>query len=76
MNRSFALAMSLLLIAGALVLAADWPQWRGPYATEFRRKRGCSRNGPKEGPKLRLAVTRPRSRATRLPPLSAIAFMC
>ncbi len=41
------------LLAGALpLLAADWPQWRGPNRDDVSKETGLLRTWPKDGPKL------------------------
>jgi outer membrane protein assembly factor BamB len=44
-------ASLMLLVAGTLV-AADWPQWRGPQRNGLSRETGLLKQWPKEGPKL------------------------
>jgi outer membrane protein assembly factor BamB len=51
MNRPLALVVPLILIGGAL-LAADWPQWRGPNRDGVSKEIGLLTQWPTEGPKL------------------------
>ena len=44
-------ASLMLLVAGKLV-AADWPQWRGPQRNGLSQETGLLKQWPKEGPKL------------------------
>jgi outer membrane protein assembly factor BamB len=46
------LAVSALLLAGASVGAADWPQWRGPNRDGVSTETGLLKEWPKGGPKL------------------------
>jgi outer membrane protein assembly factor BamB len=53
MNRIFALAFSALFAAFALVLlAADWPQWRGLNRDGVSKETGLLQQWPEGGPKL------------------------
>jgi outer membrane protein assembly factor BamB len=44
-------ASLMLLVAGRLI-AADWPQWRGPQRNGVSQETGLLKEWPKEGPKL------------------------
>jgi outer membrane protein assembly factor BamB len=54
-NKSIA-KMSFGFAAGAIVLsallAADWPQWRGPQRTGISQETGLLKEWPSEGPRL------------------------
>ena len=41
-----------LVVLGALVTGADWPQWRGPQRTGISTETGLLKDWPKGGPKL------------------------
>jgi outer membrane protein assembly factor BamB len=55
MSRFIALVVTvcvLLVILEGSLLAADWPQWRGPNRDGVCRETGLLKQWPKEGPKL------------------------
>jgi outer membrane protein assembly factor BamB len=53
MNRRSISALSLLLVAVSfLLLAADWPQWRGPNRDGVSKEQGLLKKWPEDGPKL------------------------
>jgi len=43
---------ALIVLAGASVHAADWPQWRGPNRDGISQEKGLLQQWPQEGPKL------------------------
>lgn len=45
-------ALTLLLVAVSVSVAADWPQWRGPQRSGVSKETGLLKSWPKEGPKL------------------------
>jgi len=47
-----AIVGSATLFVANCVLAADWPQWRGPERNGVSRETGLLKEWPKEGPKL------------------------
>jgi outer membrane protein assembly factor BamB len=47
-----AILTSAALLAGSCVLAADWPQWRGPERNGISKETGLLKQWPKDGPKL------------------------
>jgi outer membrane protein assembly factor BamB len=54
-NRSIgaiAGSLALLLLAASGILAADWPQWRGPQRNGISTETGLLKEWPREGPKL------------------------
>ena len=46
-----------LTVACSLVLAEDWPQWRGSNRTGISQEKGLLQEWPKEGPKQLWHVT-------------------
>lgn len=42
----------LVLTAGGMVRADDWPQWRGPHRDGISQEKGLLQQWPQEGPKL------------------------
>jgi outer membrane protein assembly factor BamB len=53
MNRSLTLACCVVFAAFAVVLvAADWPQWRGPNRDGVSKETGLLKEWPSDGPKL------------------------
>src|SRR5579871_6770429 len=44
--------IAVLGIACVALVAADWPQWRGPQRDGISTETGLLREWPKEGPKL------------------------
>src|SRR2546422_3899349 len=53
MKCSFGSLTGFLVLSTALpVVAADWPQWRGPQRNGISRETGLLKEWPKEGPKL------------------------
>lgn len=48
---------ALALILATAVLAADWPQWRGPERTGISKETGLLKEWPKDGPPLRWKAT-------------------
>src|SRR5712672_937011 len=50
--RKSGLAMGLAVLCPAVVLAADWPQWRGPHRDGQSSESGLLKEWPKEGPKV------------------------
>ena len=59
MKRPVALA-ALLVLTGALLFAADWPQWRGPNRDGISKEKGLLKEWPEGGPKLIWQVQRSR----------------
>lgn len=53
-RKQFTLKCALipLLLGNAMVLASDWPQWRGPNRDGISRETGLRKEWPKEGPPL------------------------
>jgi outer membrane protein assembly factor BamB len=47
-----AMVGGIALLAASCVLAADWPQWRGPQRNGISQETGLLKEWPKEGPKL------------------------
>jgi outer membrane protein assembly factor BamB len=47
-----AILTAATLVAAGYVLAADWPQWRGPERNGISKETGLLKAWPKEGPKL------------------------
>jgi outer membrane protein assembly factor BamB len=47
-----AMVCGLVLLHTSGVLAADWPQWRGPQRNGISQETGLLKEWPKEGPKL------------------------
>lgn len=45
-------AILLFSLAGAVLKADDWPQWRGPNRDGVSQEKGLLKQWPKEGPKL------------------------
>jgi len=52
----FALAM-ILLIAGCICLASDWPQYLGPGRNAISTETGINRSWPQEGPDVLWTVS-------------------
>src|SRR5262245_21991371 len=52
MNRSFAIVVSLMIVGGSFLTAADWPQWRGPSRDGVSKETGLLKEWPEGGPKL------------------------
>jgi outer membrane protein assembly factor BamB len=53
MKCSFGSLTGFLVLSTALsVVAADWPQWRGPQRNGVSRETGLLKEWPKDGPKL------------------------
>src|SRR5437773_8860217 len=52
MKWSFGIHGSLVLSTALSVVAADWPQWRGPRRTGISQETGLLKEWPKDGPKL------------------------
>jgi glucose dehydrogenase len=55
--KSISLGSALEVVLGFSILttnalAADWPQWRGPYRNGISQEKGLLQEWPKEGPKL------------------------
>jgi len=46
------LAAVCVLLGATCILAADWPQWRGPQRDGISQETGLLKEWPKEGPKL------------------------
>jgi outer membrane protein assembly factor BamB len=59
MRRSSICLLTGLLaaVASQSLLAADWPQWRGPGRNGIARETGLLPEWPKDGPKLVWAAT-------------------
>ena len=55
MSRLTGIPLLSILITGTLI-AADWPQWRGPDRTGISKETGLLKTWPKDGPKLRWSV--------------------
>src|SRR5436309_10408746 len=52
-KSSWIVLLPLALILGsARLLAADWPQWRGPQRDGISREKGLLKDWPKEGPRM------------------------
>src|SRR5262245_3192432 len=49
--RAWMLSVTFLLVS-TLLLAADWPQWRGPHRDGISQETGLLREWPKDGPPL------------------------
>ena len=56
MKCSFGMRSFLLLSTASLVVAGDWPQWRGPQRNGVSQETGLLAEWPKGGPKLRWKV--------------------
>jgi len=52
MKCSFRIGRLLVLSTALTVVAADWPQWRGPQRNGVATETGLLKEWPKEGPKL------------------------
>ena len=53
LNRAIIIVMALAILPGTIaILAADWPQWRGPGRDGISAEVGLLDEWPKEGPKL------------------------
>src|SRR5438132_1934223 len=53
MKCSLGIRAGFLVLSTALpVVAADWPQWRGPQRNGISQETGLLKEWPKEGPKL------------------------
>jgi outer membrane protein assembly factor BamB len=52
MIRSYLFAVAALLLSGSFLLAADWPQWRGPDRDGVSQETGLLKEWPEPGPKL------------------------
>jgi len=52
MKRHLILPFSLLLVSSSLVIAADWPQFRGPDRTDNSSETGLLKTWPQGGPKV------------------------
>lgn len=50
--RFKALLATLVVIYGSVVIAADWPQWRGPNRDGISSETGLLNKWPSDGPKL------------------------
>jgi outer membrane protein assembly factor BamB len=46
------LFLAALLLGSGSLLAADWPQWRGPQRTDIGQEKGLEASWPAGGPKL------------------------
>ena len=46
------LAFALLLVLPSFLIAADWPQWRGPLRNDISVEKGLLKSWPADGPKL------------------------
>src|SRR5256885_6234014 len=57
MKYDFAVRALLLLSTAMPIVAADWPQWRGPQRNGVSRETGLLAEWPKEGPKLLWKIT-------------------
>jgi outer membrane protein assembly factor BamB len=44
-------SLTVLLLTATAVIAADWPQWRGPDRTDVSKETGLLKKWPEEGPK-------------------------
>jgi outer membrane protein assembly factor BamB len=52
MNRIHVAAFASVVVALALLTAADWPQWRGPNRDGISKETGLLKQWPESGPKL------------------------
>ena len=52
MKRTSTLCIAAISILPTLLLADDWPQWRGPHRDGISQETGLLAEWPKEGPKL------------------------
>ena len=52
MTNGFALALTVVLGAGAVHAAGDWPQWQGPDRTRISKETGLLKEWPSGGPRL------------------------
>ena len=57
MTTKRCLFASLLVFLPTILVASDWPQWRGPDRTGVSRETGLAREWPEEGPPLVWEVT-------------------
>jgi len=51
MNALARLGLGSLVLSASLVMAEDWPQWRGPNRTGISEEKGWTTTWPAEGPK-------------------------
>jgi outer membrane protein assembly factor BamB len=51
-TRTLAALIACLAVASLPLLAADWPQWRGPDRTDISKETGLLKSWPDKGPKL------------------------
>ena len=56
-GRLFAGALALLLMGATLVMADDWPQFRGPARDGKSTEKGLLKAWPEGGPKLLLTIS-------------------
>ena len=52
MRIRFLVCLACLLLSTGVMLAADWPQWRGPLRDGVTKETGLLKEWPKDGPKL------------------------
>jgi outer membrane protein assembly factor BamB len=52
MPTQMKLGLAILLTLTPALLAADWPQWRGPDRTDVSKETGLLKTWPKDGPPL------------------------
>lgn len=53
----FRLVLPVMVLSGSSVLAADWPQWRGPDRSNVSTETGLAKEWPKDGPPLAWKAT-------------------
>ena len=51
-SSAFSFVVGLSVLAAGCLLAADWPQWRGPHRDGVSQETGLLKEWPKDGPKL------------------------